>query len=358
MRVCIIGGGLAGALLTWRLARATHGWRLDLVPGERCDRDATSASGGAVRAYESDAEQRRLAIASLRELLDSRTLRAWSQFREADSVYLRQRPDGLAAVAAEIEAALPGSAEVVAGEQLRDLGWHDVPAEAAALVEHTAGYTSPRLLRDAVLGDNAVRRRVSVLRGRAAALTPLANGTVRCEVAGQLRRYDAVVVAAGAWTAALLHASTLPVNGYRTKSIQYAIHPCAAWRPPMFVDELLGLYGRPTANGGLLLGVPTELWDVDPDRPPDTAQLHDTAAALARRRFPNLQIGAAAQRVGSADCYTEPPHLSLRLVLDTAHRLFTFSGGSGGSVKTALAASDQAATQLVESAQSTALAPV
>lgn len=126
------------------------------------------------------------------------------------------------------------------------------------------------------------------------------------------------------------------------------MHRVGDWRPPQFVDGITGLYGRPTADGGLLLGLPTELWDVDPDRPPTTPELLDTAAGLAAAVFPRLRLGPATARVGSADCYAEQPMLSLRTVIDTDHRLFTFSGGAGSSVKTALAASHRAAIQLVE----------
>ena len=43
MRACIVGGGLAGSLLAWRLAQAASGWDIDLVPGERRRADATAA---------------------------------------------------------------------------------------------------------------------------------------------------------------------------------------------------------------------------------------------------------------------------------------------------------------------------
>src|SRR5207249_2398925 len=79
-------------------------------------------------------------------------------------------------------------------------------------------------------------------------------GTVAWTVSGERREYDVVVLAAGAWTPALLRSAGLPADGYRVKSIQYAVYRADGWRPPPFVDEVTGLYGRPTADGGLLLG--------------------------------------------------------------------------------------------------------
>ncbi len=357
MRGCVVGGGLAGSLLAWRWARAA-GWEIDLVPGQRCGTDATAASGGAVRAYEPGPEQRRLAIDSLVELLASRTLREWAGYRSVSSVYLRRDPDGLAAAVADIERALPGSVELVPATELGRLGWADLHPGGVAVLERRAGYTSPSRFRDAVLADAVAHRRVTVVPGAVGAIVPGGGGAVSCAVAGQTRAYDAVVVAAGRWTPALLRASGLPADGYRTKSIQYSVHPVDGWCPPQFVDEVTGLYGRPTADGGLLLGLPTEQWDVDPDQPPTTPALHDAAARLARARFPRLRLGPVDHRVGSADCYAAEPILALRSVIDSDHRLFTFSGGAGGSVKTALTASHRAAIQLVESGRSTGLTAV
>jgi glycine/D-amino acid oxidase-like deaminating enzyme len=363
MRACIVGGGLAGSLLAWRLAGAAPGWRIDLVLGDRREADATSASGGAVRAYEPHPAQRRLAVDSMVELLASGTLRNWAGYREAGSIYLRQRPPAgdvtgdVTGELAEIEAALPGSVELATPAELADRGWADVHNGATGVLERRAGYTSPVRLRDAVLADGAVRRTVAAVAGTVSAVRPGA-GSIGCTVAGARREYDLVVLAAGAWTGALLAAAGLPADGYRTKSIQYSVYPAGDWRPAPFVDEASGLYGRPTADGGLLLGLATGLWDVSPDRPPFTPELHEKAARLARARFPKLQIGPPAKQVGSIDCYCSDPVLALRPVLPAQHRLLTFSGGSGGSVKTALAASHQAAIQLIESGHTTDLTPV
>jgi glycine/D-amino acid oxidase-like deaminating enzyme len=338
VRVGILGGGLAGSLLAWRLARAATDWRIELIPGERCEADATRASGGAVRAYESHTGQRELAVASMAELLASRTLRRWAGYRRLGSLYLKRSADGLAGELAEIDRMLPGSAQLVPAAQL---DWAEVPADAVAVRERDAGYLAPDRFRAAVLAD-AVR--VTVRPGSVHAVTLDDNGTIGCDG----HEYDMVILALGAWTGRFLRAIGLPSDRYRVKSIQYAIHRAGGWRPPHFVDEITGLYGRPTADGGLLLGLPTDRWDVDPDRPPTDPALLDTAAVLTRARFPRLRLGPAVRRVGSADCYADQPLLALRPAASLQHRLFTFSGGAGGSVKTALAASHRAATQLVE----------
>jgi glycine/D-amino acid oxidase-like deaminating enzyme len=348
VRVCIVGGGLAGTLLAWRLATAMPRDQLDLVLGTRCRADATSASGGAVRAYEPDPGLRRLATASLVELLASPTLRRWARYRPVESVYLPADRPATAGQLTEIERDLPGSAELVPAATLAARGWAGVPADAVAVRERRAGYLAPASLRDAVLADAAARRRVRLVPAGLDALDLGARGPVGCRVAGRRREYDLVVLAAGPWSAALLARAGLPTGDLRTKSIQYGIHRVDGWCPPLFVDEPSGLYGRPAGDGALLLGLATDQWSVDPDRPPVTPALHDRAVRLARARFPALRLGPLTRVVGAVDCYGPHPTLSLRPVAGSGHRLFTFTGGAGGSVKTALAASRDAVTRLVD----------
>jgi glycine/D-amino acid oxidase-like deaminating enzyme len=348
MRVCVAGGGLAGSLLAWRLAQRP-GVRVDLLigrqgahgdhgdQGDESFADATAASGGAVRAYEALPEQRELAIASLVELLASPVLLEWSGYRETGFSYLRDTDTDLAAEVAEIDRELPGSAELMSPAAA--FGAADGPgwtgAEAGIVVrERRAGYISPGKLRGAVLADLARRPQAEV---RREALAEHYGGG----------HYDAVVFATGAWTPGLLRAMGRPAEGYRTRSIQYAIYDAGPGNPPAFADERTGLYGRPTVDGGLLLGVPTAEWDVPPGASQVSQRGQDQARRLAAECFPRLTLGPARRLVGAVDCYCDPPLLALRQV-GRGEGLFTFTGGSGGAVKSALAASHRAAAQVQE----------
>lgn len=345
MRVCVLGGGLAGATLAWRLAGPAYRVRVDLVLGaDRCG-DATQLSAGAVRAYEPHVEQRRLATASLLELTRSAVLRAWSGYVPVESAYLRVADPALATELAEVNDWLPASAELRDRGELSELGWGGLPANAVAIWERRAGRVSPSRFRDSVLVAVARRRSATVLPGQVTAIEAAPSGAVRCRLEHGVREYDAVVVAAGAWTPRLLAASALPAYGYRVKSIQCAVFEYTGWRPPAFVDETAGCYGMPVADG-LLLGVPTEDWNAEPGRPLPAPQLHERAAALATTRFPRMRLGPIRRRIYATDCYTDPPVLRLRRVAATDHDIYTFSGGSGGSAKTVLAASLRAAEEL------------
>jgi glycine/D-amino acid oxidase-like deaminating enzyme len=350
MRICVVGGGLAGSLLAWRLARRT-GVTVDILLGSASGPDATQASGGAVRAYEPMPEQRALATASLTELLASQVLRQWADYRQAGFVYLPENEDLLEAAAAEVAREFPGSVDLLpvsaALGSTREFEYWAGPA-GRAVVERRAGYISPAGLRRCVLADLAGRPRTAVEMTALAAVTTSAAGAA-CRMAdGRQREYDVVVLAVGPWTPELLRAGGRPADGYRTKSIQYSVYAVDGWRPPPLVDETSGLYCKPTADGGLLLGVPTTEWDVRPGRSAVTPDWHERAVALARDRFPRLRLGALRTQLSAADCYCDPPVLKLRAVPDGDPCVLTFTGGSGGSAKTALAASERAAAALTD----------
>jgi len=344
-RVVVAGTGLAGTLLAWRLACAQPGWSIELI-GPRPASDATSISGGLVRGFEVDLESCRQATESLVELRDDARLRAWGGYDEIGSVYVCHELDELAvaALVADVDRRLPGSARVLPADALcAEHGWSGLPAGCLAVVETHAGYYSPDRLR----GEISARLEglgVGVLDGQVEAIRSEPAAGASCEVAGRRRGYDALVLAAGSWTPRLLAGSDLPADGFRTKAVEYAVYEAQGWRPPAFVDDSSGLYGRPLAGGRILLGIPSERWDVDPDRlepsPADAA----AAAELAASRLPRLRLGPALALRAASDCYAQPSRLSLQPL--GGGGLFTFTGGRGGSAKTALCASREAADEL------------
>jgi glycine/D-amino acid oxidase-like deaminating enzyme len=344
MQVSVLGGGVAGALLGWRLAQQQGIDGVLIAPGAARGRDATAASGGLVRGYEVEAEQRRHAIDSLLELLDDERLRSWSGFTPISCVYRPQDPAELVDVAAEISARVPDSVQLLSAAELTSRGWqlgNDSSDGPIAIAERQAGYLNPDRFRSSLLADLAGRRNVRVLPD--GAVTGLAPGEFH--LAGTAYQCDVVVLAAGAWTPALLRAGGWDSGDLRTKAIQYAVFRTSGWRPPAFVDEPSGLYGRPTPDG-LLLGLPTNSWNVSPDDPGLDRALSRSAYELALSRFPQLWLESGAEPVSAADCYCDSARLALRPVPGTENRLLTFTGGSGGAAKTALAASRQAAIQL------------
>lgn len=333
MRVGVVGAGVAGALIAWRLARA--GADVQVLAGT--DRsDATAASGGLVRGFEPDEAACRLAADSLAELRADPVLRGWAAYREIGSVYAcaGRTAAELAPLVSEVDARLPGSVSVLDGPGLAGAhGWLDPPAGVLAVVERDAGALSPDRLRRAALSD-AARFGATVTAADAGPLGALTD------------RYEAVVVAAGRWTPGLMTASGLGPAGLRTKAVQYGLHPCGGWSPPAFVDESTGLWGRTAADGLVLLGVPSDRWDVDPDATTVDEAMQRVAAELATARF-GVAVGLPRQVIASADAYADSGLLALRAVPGVPG-LHTFTGGSGGAAKSALAASRLAAAKLTD----------
>jgi glycine/D-amino acid oxidase-like deaminating enzyme len=357
MRVCIVGGGLAGTLLAWRLSQQPEVRRVHLLTGTETRRDATAVSGGVVRGYEPYRHQRALAIASLAELRDSAVLRRWAAYQETASVYLRTRSRALAAELQEIETAVPGSVQLASDAELSARGWANLPQDTVGILERRAGSVSPASLRTALLGDLAAGPHATVSVGALGAVSVRSDGTVSCTIASGGLACDAVVLAAGAWTPGLLTRHGFETGGLRTKAIRYGVYSVTGERPPPFVDETTGLYGKPAAGGRMILGLATDDWDVPPGAGPMDTVWQRRTVRLARTRLRMLTLRSVLAGVSASDCYCGHPVLALRPVWGCAGALHTFSGGSGGSVKTALAASRLAAEGLVARSPATTPEP-
>jgi glycine/D-amino acid oxidase-like deaminating enzyme len=358
-RICVIGGGLAGSLLAWRLASV--GAVVDLVTGA-WEVDATAVSGGVVRGFERDPLLSAAATSSLVELRASRTLRHWARYQEFGSLYLYRptrgdqgiRDDqgippadpGLQPQLNDLEAQLPGSIRLLDARDLAAAGWARLPGGTIGVAERHAGAISPEGLRRGVFAELARRPAVRLLAGSVTAVRP-AGGGVQVDRVPGAGEYDLAVIAAGRWTGPLLERSGLTADGLRTKCVQYSVHEVSGPRPPAFVDETSGLYGRPVGRDRMLLGVPLDMWDVDPDEPPGSARARADATAWAALRLPRMRIvGPPTAQAVSADSYADPPTLALRPVPDADGRVLTFAGGSGGSAKSAFAVSREAAALL------------
>jgi glycine/D-amino acid oxidase-like deaminating enzyme len=344
MRIAIVGAGVAGTLLALRLRQSPARPTVEIFGGGRTpDADATGASGGLVRAFERDPAASRLAAESLHELRNSPRMRDLAGYREIGSVYLLPAGTAPDAGLAVVDEVLPGSAGVVERAELeRRYPFRNLPDGTVGVVERSAGHISPARLRAEALARLAgagvdVGPPVRAVWPKPA--VSLADGVTAS--------YDAVVVAAGAWTPRLLMASGLDAAGLRTRQIQYSIHP-AVLAGPMgaFVDDTSGLYGRPTGDGALLVGLPSDRWDVDPSAVAPDRGLADEVAAHAQCRLGFRLFRRSTRIVASFDCYVDPPGLALRRC-QPGSSLFTFTGGSGGSAKTVLAASRSAAATLL-----------
>ena len=206
MRVCVIGAGIAGTLLAWRLSESVE---VDLVTGPP-GTDATAASGGGVRGFETHPVQRRLAIESLAELFE--TLQEEAGYTETGCTYLLPsyagletggrgggaRAPGLDRDPRSRPAAPPGLARTARrhGRRLREAGRLHQAGPAAGGGDPANSPAAPG---------------AGSWKGRYFGWSHTPDGSVSCRLPGlSQRRYDVVVVAAGPWTPGLLAGSALP----------------------------------------------------------------------------------------------------------------------------------------------------
>ncbi|WP_326641318.1 FAD-binding oxidoreductase [Streptosporangium sp. NBC_01755] len=345
LRIAVVGGGIAGAMLAWRLCEVIRGSAVHLYTGEPHRRaDASAASGGLTRAFEPDPALCLEAADSLAELHSNPELREWASYRETGSVYLLPGlGPGTEGLVELVRSRLPGSISLVGGEELSTRGtFRELPSGSVAVVEKRAGYLSPNGFRDRLLVELA-RSGAFVTDGQVDGIT--ADAEVR-PAEGSPARFDAVVVAAGAWTQDLLARTGLSDAGLRTKVIQYVLGPSAGRDPGAFVDETSGLYGRTYAEGRVLLGLPTNRWDITPGTAPTDPALTSRILDVAESRIGYRPPGRKVRAVTAVECYHPTGGLSLRPL---AKGVYTFTGGSGGAGKTVLAASRTAARSLVRS---------
>ncbi len=341
----MVGAGLGGALLAWRLT-ARPGLHVEIFPGDPVTTmtAATTTSGGLVRAYDPDAAQCRAAAESLAELRESPELRQRAGYRETGSLHLLAPGADPANRMRVIDELLPGSAEVLDRDDVaRRYPFRDLEPGVVGVAERHAGWFSPARLRTRTL-DGLARAGVTMHRSPVQAVGP---GPTLRRMDGTTIGSDIVVLATGSYTPALLARSGLPNTSLRIKQIQYTVHDVDLGDLGAFVDDNSGLYGRPAELGRFLLGLPSERWDVDPSVPRRDAELAAAVVRCTERRL-GVRIVGAGQTVTSTDCYHDPAGLALRDA-SVGSTIYTFTGGSGGAAKSALAASSSAAAVLTSS---------
>lgn len=281
-RILIVGGGVAGLAAAHGLARAGAGARVTLL--EREDGFAQHASGqnAAILRTAIDAPAtRHLALES------ARLLRAWtSRVPLLDEVgLLVASPDGQPAWLGDHEAA--GEALAVGAEQARRLAPHWRPSEGAHL------WHLPRQGRldvAALTADLAARARAGGVTLRTGARVRALDGGGATLEGGEHLGADLVVVAAGAWTDALLGAPALRVTRRHLLVTEADPQVDPTW--PVVWDDVAGMYARPE-SGGLLVSA-CDLTDVAPEPlVPDPGVKLEVARKVARHLPDFADAGAA-----------------------------------------------------------------
>jgi glycine/D-amino acid oxidase-like deaminating enzyme len=242
-----------------------------------------------------------------------------------DAIALRENVVMLREIGIETVAISPG-------ELKRLQPFLNVDDVGAAAYEPASGYANPS---DVVEG---FRRRAQDLGARILQWTPVTR-IIRKEsavigVETSTGRIDAavVVVAAGAWAPRLCREIGLAISA-RPKAIDTMLvtRPPALATPHMvFLDHVQGTYLRPESDVLTIVGVPCQVWDIDPDTMPTGLPPSAPAegAQILTHRMPAMGGAALARGYRAFDCYSADRHAILGAVngIDGLYLATAFSG--------------------------------
>ena len=342
--VVVIGGGVNGTSIAYALA--SRGVKVALVDKGALASGASGFSSALVRMHYTNEWDARLAWASFP------VFKHWSELMGGPSVFTHT---GFVTVVA------PPYAEHLRRnvEMLRSIGVNTVALTAAELAalqpfanvedigaaayEPDSGYADPAATVD------GFRRRAEEMGARIMPWTAVTRidrhqSRVRgVETSAGRIESDAVVLAAGAWSARLGRDIGLDLC-MRPKAIDtVAVTRPAELREPhmVFIDNVLGNYFRPEAGGLTLVGVPCQEWDIDPDTlgtglPPQAAS---RGAELLTHRIPAMERATLARGYRAFDGYSQDRHAILGQVdgIDGLYLATAFSG-SGFKIAPAIGA--------------------
>ncbi|MFC1406080.1 MULTISPECIES: FAD-dependent oxidoreductase [Streptacidiphilus] len=329
--VIVVGAGIIGAATAQQLT--ARGAATVIV--DRADapaRGATGSSGGMVRAFDPDPTVAALASASLRIYADgSQWADGSSPLRRVGAVTIADSAAAPVLRAAARRLGL-GAAAVSSAEEL--LGVRT--AGGVGLVEPDAGWIDPvRATRDWL--GRACRAGATARFGHAVVRVTTEQGRPGVELDdGTALTADAVVLALGAWAAQPVPGLREPTV-LRTRSIQISTvrrgQEAGRAGHASFVDLRTGAYGRPIDEESSLIGLPHEVWDVDPadrHRPsvPHTTRTREAVAV----NLPWAGQAPLLTTVRSYDGYTS----STEVLRPTGNSgVWSVRGWSGGGVKVA-----------------------
>jgi len=343
--VVIVGGGVIGVSIAFALASAGV-TRVTLLEKGALASGASGRSSALIRMHYVNEEDARLAWASFpvfrdwRERMGGPPVFTHTGFLAVvghrDAAALRANVEMLRAIGIDTTALAPSEVE-------RLQPFVNVDDVGAAAWEPASGYASPA---DVVEG---FRRQAQARGARIQQWTPVTrivrreSAVVGVETPAGRIDCGAVVVAAGAWAPRLCREIGVALDA-RAKAIDTMLvtRPPALETPHMvMIDHVLGTYFRPEGQAHTIVGVPCQVWDIDPDTMGTglPASAPAEGAQLLTHRMPAMASAALARGYRAFDCYSADRHAILGAVrgVDGLYVATAFSG-SGFKIAPAVGA--------------------
>jgi glycine/D-amino acid oxidase-like deaminating enzyme len=332
--VVVVGGGVIGVSIAHALASAGVR-RVVLLEKDALASGASGRSSALIRMHYTNPEDARLAFASFPVFRDwPERMGGPAVFRRTGFVNIVGHRD-VAALRSNVEMLRAIGVDTVAlsASELKALQpFANVDDVGAAAWEAASGYASPAdvvegFRRRAQERGADIRQWTPVTRilRRESAVTGVETPAGRIEA-------GAVVVAAGAWAPRLCAEIGLPIAA-RTKAIDTVL----VTRPPelaaphvVVIDHVLGTYFRPESETLTIVGVPCQVWDVDPDTMPTGLPPSAPAegAQILTHRIPAMERATLARGYRAFDAYSADRHAILGPVrgVDGLYLATAFSG--------------------------------
>lgn len=364
--IAIVGGGIMGASIAWRLARLGAG-SVTLLERYSIAAGASGRTGALLRQHYSNSAEATLAHRSLNVFRNWPEIVGGSCGFERTGLVVTIPSGGAAAVnlaRLEVNVAMQRSigivTRVVTPSELQELDrFARVDDLAAAAYEAETGCVDAvaatqemaRAAMDAgatIVEDTGVTG-ITTRGGRVTGVST-ARGEIQC---------GAVVVANGPWSPGLLLplGIAIPISTVRVQVATF-LRPISFLQPhPAYVDIAAGMFCRPLGTGRTMVGVSggDQHDPVDPNRfdrildreYPETAQ-----AALARR-FPTMASGSfLSGHAGLYDMTPDAHPIIGSLASSGLDGLFVAAGFSGAGFKKGPAVGQAMAELIVDGAPS------
>jgi glycine/D-amino acid oxidase-like deaminating enzyme len=332
--VVIIGGGVIGTSIAFALASAGVK-RVTLLEKSALASGASGRSSALVRMHYTNEEDARLAWTSYPVFRD------WTERMGGPPVFRRT---GMLAVVGHPDAvALRSNVEMLRGIGIDTVAVSPPEVKAlqpfvnvddigAAAYEPASGYASPA---DVVEG---FRRRAQELGAVIRQWMPVTriirseSTVIGVDTSSGRIHAGAVVVAAGAWAPRLCREVGIALDA-RPKALDTMLvtRPPALAKPHMvFIDHVLGTYFRPESDVLTIVGVPCQVWDIDPDTMPTglPPSAPVEGAQILTHRIPAMDGAELARGYRAFDCYSPDRHAILGAVkgIDGLYLATAFSG--------------------------------